>query len=182
LHQGTISCRSEGLNRGSEFIVTLPLSSGTLPPRRVPAREASPVECRILLVDDNADVRRSLALLLKLVGHQVVVADSGQTALAAVAEHMPDVALLDIGLPDTDGYQVARQIRQARQDRIYLIALTGYSQPEDRQRARDAGFDTHLVKPVNFKVLQKLLAEIVSSRLSRDDPEPPAAEPPATSH
>jgi signal transduction histidine kinase/ActR/RegA family two-component response regulator len=182
LHQGTISCRSEGLNRGSEFIVTLPLSRGTLPPRSVPAFEASPVTSRILLVEDNADVRRSLALLLKLAGHEVVVADNGQTALATVADQLPDIALIDIGLPDADGYQVARQIRQARQDSIYLVALTGYSQPEDRQRALDAGFDTHLVKPVNFKVLQKLLAGIASSRLPRGETEPPAGAPPAAPH
>jgi signal transduction histidine kinase/ActR/RegA family two-component response regulator len=181
LHQGTISCRSEGLNRGSEFIVTLPLSAGALPAKRVPALEASAATSQILLVEDNADVRRSLELLLKLVGHKVVVADNGRTALAAVAEQRPDIALIDIGLPDADGYQVARQIRQAYDDRVYLVALTGYSQPQDRQRAMDAGFDAHLVKPVNFKVLQKLLAEIGANRPPHGtaNPESTPGAPPA---
>ena len=130
---------------------------------------------KLLLVEDNADARRSLALLLKLVGHEVVVAENGHTAIAAAAERAPDVALIDIGLPDCDGYQVARHIRQACKNRVYLVALTGYSQPEDRQRALDSGFDTHLVKPVDFKVLRKLLSDAAVQRLCG----PGAGSPPA---
>lgn len=178
LHGGTITVHSDGPNQGSEFVVQLPLAPIDLhaPLSGAVGRPSEPAApCRILLVEDNVDARRSLALLLKLVGNQVEVVENGRSAIEAVAERVPDVALVDIGLPDVDGYAVARQIRQIHGNAVFLVALTGYSQPEDRQRAHDAGFDTHLIKPVDFKILRKLLADFVARRQA--DPTPESRRP-----
>ncbi len=165
LHRGTIAVHSDGSNRGSEFVVTLSLVPAAPPQPEATGRPRGvDAPCQILLVEDNADARRSLSLLLTLSGHQVVAAEHGRAAIKAIKNHVPDVGLIDIGLPDWDGYEVARQVRRALGERIFLVALTGYSQPEDRQRALDAGFDTHLTKPVDFKFLKKLLADIVTRR------------------
>ena len=109
---------------------------------------------RILIVEDNADGRESLRLLLELLGHQVVVAEDGLQGLKMALAERPDVALIDIGLPGLDGYEVARRIRRAVGDRIFLIAQTAYAQAEDRQRAYDAGFDAHLTKPLDLDRLR----------------------------
>ncbi len=114
---------------------------------------------RILVVDDNADSANSLAMLLELEGHEVESVYSSQKALERVESLKPDVVLLDIGLPDMSGYEVARRMRALPGlARARLIALTGYGQTEDKQRTRDAGFDDHLTKPVDFALLQKALA------------------------
>jgi two-component system, sensor histidine kinase len=113
---------------------------------------------RILIVEDNSDVRESLRLVLEMAGHKVLEADSGLSGVACAIANRPDIALIDIGLPGIDGYEVARRIRSASEAQgIVLIALTGYGQPEDRLRAEDAGFDAHLVKPVDFEQLDELL-------------------------
>jgi len=113
---------------------------------------------RILLVEDNRDGRETMRVLLELQGHKVAIAEDGASGLAKALAWAPEVALLDIGLPGIDGYQVARQLRFAFGRGIYLIAHTGYGQPEDRRKAFEAGFDAHLVKPVDLNELISLLA------------------------
>ena len=164
LHGGTVSVASEGPGRGSEFVVRLPC----LPPRATPARAAveAPASARtgrrlrVLVVDDNADSAESLALLLQMAGHEVKMAHDGPSALAAARAHRPEVVLLDIGLPaGMDGYEVARRMRpEPGLERSLIVAVTGFGQEEDRRRAVHAGFDAHLVKPVDLKQLSRLLA------------------------
>src|SRR5262249_52688285 len=120
---------------------------------------AGDVGRRILLVDDNRDAAESLGLLLEMMGHEVRVAHAGDEGLRALRTFDPAVVLLDIGMPDMDGYEVARRIReQEGSQRALLIAITGWGQDEDRQRAREAGFDHHLTKPVDLGELRKLVA------------------------
>jgi signal transduction histidine kinase/ActR/RegA family two-component response regulator len=171
MHGGTVQVDSEGLGKGSEFVVRLPLASEaqvseTGQPREDQKSPETPRRiCRILVVDDNRDAARTLELLLKTGGHQVAVAHTGPAALEAVVAQKPEVVLLDIGLPEIDGYEVARRIRVQRPHQgIVLIAVTGWGQPEDRQRALDAGFDHHLTKPVNYAVLTELLGGICEAR------------------
>ena len=122
---------------------------------------ASPTPRRVLIVDDNEDAANSLAMILKLIGHETVSVYSADEALSQAATFRPHVVLLDIGLPGMDGYEVAQQLREMPGLRdIRLIAVTGYGQSEDRLRAREAGFDAHLVKPVEFAVLERTLAGI----------------------
>jgi len=176
LHGGTISVRSKGRGLGSEFAVRLPITEGlnaaaaaAPEPARgdVPASDAPPPRRRVLVVDDNRDAASTLnRLLTRIYGQEVRVAHDGRAALDAAGEFRPEVVLLDIGLPDLDGYEVARRLR-ARTDlpRPYIAALTGWGQEADRQRSRDAGFDRHLVKPVDPDILRDLLsaAETVAS-------------------
>src|SRR5262245_48957672 len=105
---------------------------------------------RVLVIEDHPDGRATLRTLLELLGYQVEVAEDGPGGVARALLHPPDIALVDIGLPQLDGYQVAEQLRAALGPRIYLVAQTGYGRPEDRQRALAAGFDVHLVKPLDF--------------------------------
>jgi PAS domain S-box-containing protein len=158
LHGGTVCAHSDGAGRGSRFTVRLPRASAgaeTVPAAPAPAR-SSPL--RILVVDDNADAAESLAMLLELEGHVVKTAMNGESALALAASFAPDVALLDIGLPGMDGYALAAALRADPVHRaLRLVALTGYGQPEDRERSRAAGFDMHLVKPVAPEELTRCL-------------------------
>lgn len=118
----------------------------------------TPNRHRILVVDDNADAAESLALLLRMQGHEIQVACDGVTALQVAEQFRPEVVLLDIGLPRLDGYQVARRLRQQPgADRMLLVALTGYGQDDDRRRSAEAGFSAHLVKPLDLQVLGDLL-------------------------
>jgi CheY-like chemotaxis protein len=162
LHGGTIEARSRGLGHGSQFVVRLPVVLTTARPAGpadAPARPAAPL--RIVVADDNRDAAESLALLLELGGHRVHVAFDGAEAWATVDRERPDVALLDIGMPSANGYQVARRIRQEPWGRaIYLVALTGWGQDADRARAHEAGFDEHLVKPVPPEALDAVLAAV----------------------
>jgi signal transduction histidine kinase len=159
LHGGSVEAHSAGLGRGSEFIVRLPIAA--LEPVRATARDAGQPKTpgrRILLADDNRDAADSLAVLLKLAGHEVRVAYLGRDALALALEFHPDTAVLDIGMPDLSGYEVAAGMRrQPGGDRIRLIALTGWGQENDRRRAKEAGFDLLLVKPVDPDHLQESL-------------------------
>jgi CheY-like chemotaxis protein len=162
LHRGSVTALSEGLGQGSEFIVRLPLLEAPAPSpsageQRPRARKASPR--RILVVDDNTDAADSLTLLLRVLGHVVRTAYDGPTALDLVRAQPPDVVLLDIGLPGTSGLEVARRMRQdlGLTDAL-LVALTGYGQDEDRRRSEEAGFNAHLVKPVDLDALHDLLA------------------------
>jgi PAS domain S-box-containing protein len=162
MHGGRIAARSPGPGEGSIFEIRLPLSKQNIEP----ARE-SPLampRARILVVDDNSDAADSLGSLLQLEGHTVVVTYTSIDALARLCEFKPDIVLLDIGLPEIDGYEIARRIRSSPHNRhVRLIALTGYGQAEDRQRATTSGFDAHLVKPVEFSALQRVLAAQPSS-------------------
>jgi PAS domain S-box-containing protein len=161
MHGGTVEARSQGLGKGSEFIVHLPLHS-TEPreaaPRPLPPRpNCLPRSCRVLVVDDNVDSAESLAMLATGWGHAV---EAGPAALEAARRQQPDLVLLDIGLPGMDGYEVARQLRRMGElKETLLIAMTGYGQAEDRLRSQAAGFQHHLVKPVDTEALRTLLGE-----------------------
>jgi PAS domain S-box-containing protein len=162
LHGGTIEARSDGPRCGSEFLVRLPMDATTAidtPASGYEPQTVAPEGCRVLLADDNKDALDSLAMLLTLARHDVRVAYSGQAALSVAKAFRPDVALLDIGMPELDGYGVARALRQEPwAASIRLVALTGWGQDEDKQRAREAGFDHHLTKPVDPKSLERLLS------------------------
>ena len=169
MHDGTISAHSEGTGRGSEFLIRLPLllettqsANGSQSSARTDA--APPVRRRILVADDNADALETLATVLELGGHEVFSAANGSLALESAERHLPEVALLDIGMPLLDGYEVARRIRaQAWGKRITLVALTGWGQDSDRRRSQEAGFDSHLVKPLDLEKLTQLLARLPAS-------------------
>lgn len=156
LHGGSISARSEGEGKGSEFIVRLPISISPLE-KIEPAKASAQTPRtgkRILVVDDNIDAADSLAMLLRMTGHMTCTAHDGTTGLALAEKFNADVVLLDIGLPDINGYEVARRIReQAWGKNILLIAATGWGQDKDKELAKDAGFDNHLTKPINFQDL-----------------------------
>lgn len=162
LHGGRVQALSAGRDLGSEFVIHLPASKGGSPqPVVKPASENSsngPAR-RILVVDDNKDAAASLGMLLKLLGHDVRIANDGPGALELAAASPPEVVLLDIGLPRMDGLEVARRLRNdlGLKDAL-LVALTGYGQDEDRRRSQEAGFNAHLVKPVDLDELPKLLA------------------------
>jgi signal transduction histidine kinase/CheY-like chemotaxis protein len=160
LHGGTVTARSDGSGRGAVFTVRLPrmVAPPTLAPETA-SGEGQRVRRRILLVEDNADAREMLRLGLTLQGHEVHEAGDGKTAVQLAAELRPDVALIDIGLPEFDGYEVARRIRTTQEGKsIVLVAMTGYGQADDRRRALDAGFDAHATKPVVSEELASLVA------------------------
>ena len=159
LHGGSIHARSHGHGLGSEFWVRLPLA--TTPAESVPATEVTEATStrRVLLVEDNADSCESLSVALELSGHRVRAAHDGRSAIAVAHAFRPDVVLCDIGLPDMDGYEVARRLRAEEPFRsTRLIALSGYSQPEDKARSQEAGFDLHISKPPELSELTKILA------------------------
>ncbi len=132
-------------------------------------RSASEARLRVLVVEDNEDVARSLAMLLELWGHNAEIVYRPEAALDAAHAHPPAVVLLDIGLPGMDGYQLAKKLRlQQGCEKVVLVAMTGYGQDEDRRRAEEAGFDHHLVKPVDPDVLQQLLARFKSLAAERE--------------
>jgi PAS domain S-box-containing protein len=162
LHAGTVSAFSPGPGQGSEFVVRLPLTAARPPaPARAPGAGNPPDSRRVLIIEDDPDSREALTLLLKLWGHDVEIATEGKRGLEQVLTSRPDVAIIDIGLPDLDGYSVARAIRAAAGGASpYLVALTGYGQLADRRRATAAGFDTHLVKPVDLEQLRRLLVSV----------------------
>ena len=148
LHDGRVEARSAGPGQGSVFTIRLPVARTTVPDD-AGSRQAGVAPCRILVVEDNADARDMLLALLTLDRHEVVTAADGPAGVDAALRLRPDVALVDIGLPGLNGYEVARRIRATESGRaIKLIALTGYGQSEDMRQAREAGFDLHLVKPV----------------------------------
>jgi PAS domain S-box-containing protein len=162
MHDGTVAAHSEGHGHGSEFVVRLPrLPEAALPtapeaeqarPREVPARD-------VLIVDNSQVAAESLALLLRLAGQEVRTAYDGPAALDLARARPPDVVLLDIGMPGMDGLEVARRLRQElRMKQPLLVALTGYGGEDDRRRSQEAGFDAHMVKPVDMRALERLLA------------------------
>jgi PAS domain S-box-containing protein len=175
LHGGAVSAASDGPGKGSEFVVRLPIvaeSAKTLPQSMPERANPGPTRSlRILVVDDNRDSTESLGLLLRLSGHDVRGAYDGLEAIGAADEFRPDVVLLDIGLPKMDGYDVARRLRQEPWGQaMVVIAVTGWGQEEDRQRSIDAGFDHHLVKPVDPLTLLELLASFERAANALPDP------------
>ncbi|HEX4131403.1 MAG TPA: response regulator [Pirellulales bacterium] len=167
MHQGTVSVHSAGPNQGSEFVVTLPAlpCQVPLPQEAVPSLAVEPSRAdqrkRVLVVDDNADAAMSLSMLLRMRGHATEVYYDGPSALEHAEAFRPDLVLLDIGLPGMDGYEVARCMRQSEVLRqTTLAALTGYGRAEDQELSHEAGFDHHLVKPIQLKQLDELLAQL----------------------
>jgi CheY-like chemotaxis protein len=164
LHNGTIEVTSEGLGKGSEFSLILPVSKIT---DEIPKEiQKTPINVfsrclEILVVDDHIDTAESLAVLLKMWGHTVHIAHSGTAALTAAKIHGPEIAILDIGLPGADGYQVASKLKEDF-PKISLIAITGYGQKVDRRRSDHAGFTYHLIKPVIASKLQEALASFMT--------------------
>ncbi len=160
MHGGTVTAASKGLTHGSTFTLRLPLLIGAAPIfAPLPQPSAEVPRRRILVVDDNVDSTESLVLLLQLEGHDVRAALDGHSAIATAMAFLPQVVLLDIGLPDMDGLEVARHLRlRPETKQVLMIALTGYAQPEDRQHCLDAGFDHHVVKPLDFERLRTLIA------------------------
>jgi two-component system CheB/CheR fusion protein len=169
LHGGSAEAYSAGLGQGSEVVVRLPVlapvnreserSLGAGAVADADLSPAGPLLRRVLVVDDNTDTAESLAMLLRLKGHEVRIAYDGPAALETARSFQPEVVLLDIGLPGLDGYQVATRLRRRRRTAgSLLVALTGYGQEEDKLRAQDAGFDFHLTKPVAPQAIYDLLA------------------------
>ena len=165
MHGGTIEARSAGPGQGSEFIVRLPVAP--IPAAR--GKSKAPADKRqgkkrahkrILVVDDNPDQANSLGMLLRLMGHEVRLAYDGLQAVAAAEEFLPEAALIDIGLPGLNGYDVARRIRQhPKLAKIVLVAQTGWGQEDDHQRSKEAGFDHHIVKPVDPDALRRIIGD-----------------------
>jgi CheY-like chemotaxis protein len=162
MHGGRIEARSEGPGQGAEFVVRLPLVvAATGPQSAGGAEEPAPPKSslRILIVDDNRDAADSLGMLLRLMGNDTRTAYDGQQGVDVAEEFRPDVILLDIGLPKLDGYEACRRIREQPWGKsAVLIAVTGWGQEDDRRRSHEAGFDHHMVKPVDPQDLMKLLA------------------------
>jgi CheY-like chemotaxis protein len=158
LHGGSVHVASPGVGRGSEFTVRLPVIETPAEAAETrPARSPAASTLRILVVDDNRDAAQSLSMLLKASGHDTATAYSGQRALELATNFRPQVALLDIGLPGMSGLELASQLRQTHAG-IFLVAVSGYGQAEDRARTKAAGFDEHFVKPVRLDDLIKVLA------------------------
>jgi PAS domain S-box-containing protein len=158
LHGGALEAR------GSEFVVRLPVAAGAPPARERPAAYLSPQPhpLRVLVADDNRDAADSMQRILALSGHEVQVAYDGSTALRLGEQFRPRVALLDIGMPGTNGYDVARALRRSQGERVLLVAVTGWGQEADRRRSSEAGFDHHLTKPVDPGALNHLLAQVAA--------------------
>jgi len=177
LHEGSIRVNSEGPGRGSEFVVRFPLAEADAEPASLRSMEDTPANdadgpahrivksLRVLVIEDNDDGRETMQELLQLLGHEVDLAGDGLSGIEKAFAGKPHLALVDIGLPGCDGYEVARRIRrECTGQPPWLVALTGYGQPEDRRRALEAGFDRHLVKPVSYEELSELLHDVEMDR------------------
>ena len=164
LHGGTVRARSDGPDRGSEFIVALPAVPTGTASARAARPPMFPVSRRILIVEDHRDTAEGLAMLLRMQGHDVVTVADGPSALEACGERPPDVVLLDIGLPGMDGYEAGRRLRELLGPAVLIVALTGFGQDEDRRRSAEAGIDVHLLKPVRGEMLYEALSRHASER------------------
>jgi PAS domain S-box-containing protein len=167
MHGGSLTASSSGLGQGSTFVVRLPLARGMV----LPAAEAAPLALpgagtqqpdarRILILDDNVDAAQTLCMLFEMAGHTVVLAHTGREAISLAQRFQPEIGFLDIGLPDMDGYEVARALRQEPIPGLNLVALTGWGAAADRQRSAEAGFDHHLTKPVSLQALRDALPDL----------------------
>jgi CheY-like chemotaxis protein len=169
LHEGTVKVASAGIGQGSSFTVTLPLAR--LDPRPVNESEPAAVsdavaksQLSILIVEDNSDVRTLMEKKLRKLGHLVEGFRDGEDGAAAIASQLPELALIDLGLPGIDGYEVANRVREASGHHVYLVALSGFGQPEDKRRALEAGFDEHITKPADVRTLNDLLGRVQRRR------------------
>jgi CheY-like chemotaxis protein len=162
LHGGSIEASSEGPGKGARFVVRLPLlAAATASAEVASGAETPPVPRRVVVVEDNADIRSTLDSMLRMWGHQVDSAADGVAGLDCILRLEPDIALIDIGLPGMNGYDIARAVRRRRPGKaIMLVAVTGYGQPTDLRASTEAGFDGHLLKPVEPEVLERLLARL----------------------
>ena len=159
LHEGDVKARSEGVGHGAEVVIRIPVELADAPSSTVASPSAAGESLRILVIEDNVDAADSLCILLNLKGHVTEKASSGPMGITAAQTFMPDVVLCDLGLPGLDGYAVARTLRaEPRLKNAYLVALTGYGQEQDQRRTREAGFDLHLIKPVDYTALEMALA------------------------
>lgn len=168
LHEGTISLQSEGAGTGTVVTLRLPIlrtaSVPAQPEQTAGTLALGPV--RLLLVDDNQDALLSLGILLELEGHNVTTANNGRDAIRLMAEMRPEVAIVDVGMPEVDGFDVARAVRSDRSlDDVMLVALTGYAAESDKSRALAAGFDYHLTKPLSLEKLQYILVNRIGGKL-----------------
>ncbi len=165
LHDGRVTAQSNGLGQGSEFVIRLPVapaivSTPSNPPTPIDRPNVQLPRRRILVVDDKRSNAQSLEVLLRAMGQEVFTAYDGLAGLELARQHLPDVVLLDIGLPVMDGYEVARRCREEPGLRgMTLVAMTGYGKDSDRHRSQEAGFNAHLVKPVNLQDLMLLLTQ-----------------------
>jgi CheY-like chemotaxis protein len=163
MHGGSIKAFSEGPGRGSEFVLSVPLAPANEEHRIAPSTRAPPLgrpttRLRVALVDDNPDVRELMSELISLWGHEIHTAESGKSGIDLILRDKPDVAFVDIGLPDMPGYEVASRVRrELGKDALRLIAMTGFGRDSDRNRAHEAGFDLHLTKPADIDTLKKAL-------------------------
>lgn len=174
MHDGSITVKSEGSNRGSEFVVTLPVLVGYVPENKDIQTEeeviADAVSLSILIADDNKDAASTLSQLVEMLGNEVTIAHDGLEAIRRAEEVRPEVILMDIGMPNLNGYEATREIRQHQWGRdITIIALTGWGQAEDRKKSAEAGFDYHLVKPLDLAELTALLSTLSVSPKMREN-------------
>jgi CheY-like chemotaxis protein len=173
MHGGSVSAQSEGLGKGSEFTVRLPLARkatlGAQVPAPLPLQEPAPVQKRrVVVVEDNEDVRALMKELLEDMGHEVALATDGLEGVTKVLEVLPDVALVDVGLPGIDGYEVARRVRATQEGNpLCLVALTGYGGADAKAMAREAGFDLHLAKPIHVDDLTRVIESPPGKRTGR---------------
>jgi two-component system, sensor histidine kinase len=158
LHGGSVSAASEGHGRGSTFTIALPCAGPPPAQSPLPFAPARTAPRRVLLIEDNRDARETFRMMLELAGHHVLEAEEGRSGLELLRTELPDIAVIDVGLPGLDGYEIASRFRQDPQShRVTLVALTGYGTPEARERSRAAGFDHHLIKPIDPEVLRALM-------------------------
>jgi CheY-like chemotaxis protein/anti-sigma regulatory factor (Ser/Thr protein kinase) len=164
MHGGSVEVTSEGPGQGSEFTVRIPVLKelgSAAKGRAIGAADAPGAKRRILVVDDNRDAADSLGMMLKLMGNEVRTAADGLAAVELAETYLPEMILMDIGLPKLNGYDACRRIRKyAWSTEMFIVALTGWGQEEDRRRSQEAGFDQHLVKPVEIESLSKLLTQV----------------------
>jgi len=169
LHGGTIEAHSDGVGEGSEFVMRLPVAHATGDAGALATETStSPAtrRLRVLIVDDNADLVEMLAVVVEAAGHQVRQALDGQSAVAMALAHRPHLVLLDLGLPERDGIEVARELRRHPETRqCRLVALTGWGQDDDRRRTEEAGFDCHLTKPADPKALERVLRDVAEEAM-----------------
>ena len=161
LHGGTIVAHSDGPGKGSTFTITMPASLALTAQPSASRVELPRLACRVQIIDDNRDAAQTLAMLVEALGGSAAVAHDATKGLLAIGEHQPDVVFLDIGMPGIDGYEACRRIRQLPLGReVVVVAVTGWGQSQDKQRALEAGFDTHLTKPVDLDALAGVLIRI----------------------
>jgi len=162
LHGGSVKANSDGIGKGTEFIIDFPIADAATPEPKVASAPVIASPRTIVIVEDNVDVRDLLRLKLKRLGHSVEAVGDGDSGVRIIVEKRPDMALIDIGLPKMDGYQVAASVRSQLGGDIVLVAVSGFGQPEDNKKALDAGFDEHITKPAGVQDIEELLARYAS--------------------